>query len=50
MPKQIHSDQGQNFASELVKDVYDSLEIPATTTPAYNPKSNSLKRNHKGLG
>ena len=39
MPEQIHSDQGPNFVSELLRHVYESLEIQPSTTPAYNPKS-----------
>ena len=50
MPEQIHSDQGPNFVSELLKCVYESLEIQPSTTPAYNPKSNPVERSHKDLG
>ena len=50
MPEQIHSDQGPNFVGELVRHVYESLEIQFTTTPAYNPKSNPVERSHKDLG
>ena len=50
MPEQIHSDQGPNFVSELLKQVYESLEIQPSTTPAYNPKSNPVERSHKDLG
>ena len=50
MPEQIHSDQGPNFVSKLLKHVYESLEIQPSTTPAYNPKSNPVERSHKDLG
>ena len=50
MPEQIHSDQGPNVVSELLKQVYESLEIQPSTSPAYNPKSNPVERSHKDLG
>ena len=32
MPEQIHSDQGPNFVSELIRHVYESLEIQFSLT------------------
>ena len=48
-PESIHSDQGRQFTSRLMKDVCEALEIRLTTTPAYNPKSNPVERFHSDL-
>ena len=50
IPGKIHSDQGTNFTSELIRSVYSAFGIQATTTPAYNPKSNPVERVHQDLG
>ena len=50
IPERVHSDQGANFTSDLLKAVYQSFGIQATTTPAYNPKSNPVERVHQDLG
>ena len=50
IPEQIHTDQGTQFTSELMKQVYELLRIKGTTTPAYNPKSNPVERSHRDLG
>ena len=47
---QIHSDRGSQFLSNLVKEVTDEMGIKQTTTPAYNPKSNPVERQHRSLG
>jgi transposase InsO family protein len=49
IPEQIHSDQGPQFTSKLLKDVCRILNIPKTETPAYNPKSNPVERSHRDL-
>ena len=49
MPETIHSDQGRQFVSAALKQVYDKLGIQRTTTPAYNPKSNPVERCHRDL-
>ena len=43
IPEQLHSDRGTQFTSNLVSDVAKMLGIRLTTTPAYNPKSNSVE-------
>lgn len=48
-PESIHSDQGRQFTSELLKQVANLLDIRWTMTPAYNPKSNPVERSHKDL-
>ena len=49
LPEVIHSDQGTNFTSSLLQEVYKELNIQSTTTPAYNPKSNPVERTHRDL-
>ena len=48
-PEKVHSDQGTNFTSELLKSVYGQFGIQPTMTPAYNPKSNPVERVHRDL-
>ena len=48
-PMRIHSDQGPEFCSALIKDLLQELEIGKTTTPTYNPNSNLVERFHKSL-
>ena len=40
VPLEIHSDQGKNFNSSLVKAICDLLEITKTQTTPYRPSSN----------
>ena len=49
VPDQVHSDQGTQFTSSLMKEVYGLLGIKGTVTPAYNPKSNPVERMHRDL-
>ena len=49
MPTRIHSDQGSQFTSELMKELCKELKISQTVTPAYNPKSNPVERSHRDL-
>ena len=50
LPEQIHSDQGTQFTSKMMAEVYSLLGINGTHTPAYNPKSNPVERSHRDLG
>ena len=50
IPEQIHTDQGTQFTSELMKQIMGMLQIKGTTTPSYNPKSNPVERAHRDLG
>jgi transposase InsO family protein len=45
-PEGIHSNNGCQFTSCLLKKVGAELGITLTTTPAYNPKSNPVERSH----
>jgi hypothetical protein len=49
-PESIHSDNGCQFTSCLLKEVGAELGITLTTTPPYNPKSNPVERSHRDLG
>ena len=40
IPKQIHSDNGTNFTSELIKNVCDTFGIIRTNTSTYHPEGN----------
>ena len=42
VPKEIHSDQGRNFESNLFKEVCKILGVKKTRTTAYNPKSDGM--------
>ena len=48
-PESIHSDQGTQFTSELMKQVAKLHDIVLTHTPAYNPKSNLVERAHRDM-
>ena len=41
-PEQLHSDQGRQFESELVKEVCKLLEIKKTHTTPYHPQCNGI--------
>ena len=49
LPLHIHSDNGKQFVSELVKEVCRLLTIRQTFTPTYSPQSNSVERSHRHL-
>ncbi len=45
----IHSDRGTPFVSGLMKEVAAALGVHLTVTPAYNPRSNPVERQHRTL-
>lgn len=47
--RQVHSDQGREWVSNIWRDLMDLLQIKWTTTPAYNPRSNRVERFHRTL-
>ena len=42
VPEQLHSDQGRNFESKVIKNICDLLQIRKTRTSAYHPQSDGL--------
>ena len=42
VPREIHTDQGRNFESQLFKEVCQILGIKKTRTTPYNPKSDGM--------
>ncbi len=50
IPESIHTDQGTQFTSAQFRHLTNLLQIQATTTPSYNPKSNPVERAHRDLG
>jgi transposase InsO family protein len=50
IPEKLHSDQGTQFTSRLMKEVGQQLGIQITTTPTYNPRSNPVERSHRTIG
>ena len=42
IPEFLHSDQGRNFESALLKETCQSLGIIKTHTTAYHPQGNAL--------
>lgn len=46
VPREIHSDQGRNFESELVAEVMDILGCDRTRTTALHPQSDGMVERH----
>ena len=42
IPKRIHSDQGANFESQLIKDLCNTLNMEKSGTTPYHPMGNGL--------
>ena len=42
IPLELHSDQGRNFESELIKQICELLQMKKTRTTPYRPSSNGL--------
>ena len=41
-PEQVHSDQGRQFESELLKQICNLLQIKKTHTTPYRPQGNGM--------
>ena len=50
LPEKIHSDNGQQFNSNLFHLVAKTYGIRVSKTPPYNAKSNPVERAHRDLG
>ena len=48
-PLMLHSDQGREFTSNMMKDLWKELQVKQTWTPPYNPNSNPVERFHRTL-
>ena len=42
IPESLHTDQGRNFESDLIKEVCKLLDIKKTRTSAYHPQSDGM--------
>ena len=49
VPAVVHSDNGPAFIARAFQSAMSHFDIRATTTPVYNPKSNSVERYHRTL-
>ncbi|KAG1924959.1 interleukin-1 receptor accessory protein-like 1-A, partial [Pimephales promelas] len=50
-PKRVHSDQGANFTSKLIKELLDMAEIKKSHTTPYHPMGNGItERFNRTLG
>ena len=43
LPDQLHSDNSKEFVDNLWKEMFSKFKIQHTTTPPYNPSSNSVE-------
>ena len=49
LPESIHSDRHGGFTADKIQEICRLLNIHNSTTPAYNPKSNSVERAHRDM-
>ena len=49
LPDQLHSDNGNEFVNNLLRELFSEFKIQHTTTPPYNPSSNPVERFHRTL-
>ena len=48
IPKEILTDQGSNFTSKLLKEIYQMLSIKGVTTSPYHPQTDGLVERFNG--
>ena len=42
VPEQLHSDQGRQFESHMIREICDILKVSKTCTTAYHPQCDGL--------
>lgn len=45
-PRYIHSDNGSNLSSDILKEIYKTFGIDMKNTPVYWPRANLVERQH----
>jgi len=48
LPRQLHSDQGRNFESSLVKELCEITGVHKTRTTPFHPRSDGLTERANG--
>ena len=49
VPSVVHSDNGPAFIAHVFQVAMAAFDVRTTTTPVYNPKSNTVERFHRSL-
>ena len=49
IPSVVHSDNGPAFIAHVFQTAMSAFDVRTTTTPVYNPKSNTVERFHRSL-
>ena len=49
IPSVVHSDNGPAFMAHVFQTAMSAFDVRTTTTPVYNPKSNTVERFHRSL-
>ena len=49
VPSVVHSDNGPAFIAHVFQVAMAAFDVRATTTPVYNPKSNTVERFHRSM-
>ena len=49
VPSVVHSDNGPAYIAHVFKVAMAAFDVRTTTTPVYNPKSNSVERFHRTM-
>ena len=49
IPSVVHSDNGPAYIAHVFRNAMSAFDVRTTTTPVYNPKSNTVERFHRSL-